>query len=75
VPPLGIDVIEGALEGLLLAEAEFDRAAAVDALTIPSFIVAEVSADNRFTDGRLVRASRDDLQTWLMEYGSGPESS
>jgi CYTH domain-containing protein len=49
VPPLGIDVIEGALEGLLLAEAEFDRAAAVDALTIPSFIVAEVSADNRFT--------------------------
>jgi len=75
VPPLGIDVFEGALEGLLLAEAEFDSAAAVDALAIPSFIARECLPTNRFTGGRLVRASRDDLQTWLMEYGIGLESS
>lgn len=69
VPPFGIDVFEGALEGLLLGEAEFDSAAAADALRLPSFIGAEVSADNRFTGGRLVRASRQDVQTWLLEYG------
>jgi CYTH domain-containing protein len=69
VPPFGIDVFEGTLEGLLLGEAEFDSAAAAEALTLPSFIGAEVSADNRFTGGRLVRASRQDIQTWLLEYG------
>jgi CYTH domain-containing protein len=69
VPPFGIDVFEGELEGLLLAEAEFDSAAEADALTPPSFIFEEVSADTRFTGGQLVRASRRDIQTWLLEYG------
>jgi len=68
VPPFGIDVFEGELEGLLLAEAEFDSAAEADALT-PPFCFQEVSADARFTGGRLVRASRRDIQTWLLEYG------
>jgi CYTH domain-containing protein len=69
VPPFGIDVFEGTLQGLVLAEAEFDSAAAADALTLPSFMLREVSADNRFTGGQLVRASRQDIQTWLSEYG------
>ena len=69
VPPFGIDVFEGTLEGLLLGEAEFRSAAEADALTLPSFIGAEVSGDNRFTGGRLVRASRQDIQAWLLEYG------
>jgi CYTH domain-containing protein len=69
VPPFGIDVFEGALQGLVLAEAEFDSPAAADALTLPSFIFREVSADNRFTGGQLVRASRQELQIWLSEYG------
>ena len=69
VPPFGIDVFEGTLGGLVLGEAEFDSAGAADALTLPSFIRAEVSADNRFTGGRLVGASRHDIQTWLLEYG------
>ena len=69
MPPFGIDVFEGELEGLLLAEAEFDSAAEADALTPPSFILQEVSADTRFTGGQLVRASRRDIQTWLLEYG------
>ena len=68
VPPFGIDVFEGELEGLLLAEAEFDSAAEADALT-PPFCFKEVSADARFTGGQLVRASRRDIQTWLLEYG------
>lgn len=69
VPPFGVDVFEGELEGLLLAEAEFDSAAEADALTPPSFIFQEVSADTRFTGGQLVRASRSDIQNWLLEYG------
>ncbi len=69
VPPFGIDVFEGALQGLLLAEAEFDSEAAADALTLPSFVLREVSSDIRFTGGQLVRASRQDVQTWLLEYG------
>jgi CYTH domain-containing protein len=75
VPPFGVDVFEGALKGLILAEAEFDAAADTNALTLPSFILHEVSGDERFTGGRLVRASRQDLQAWLMEYGIGLESS
>jgi CYTH domain-containing protein len=69
VPPFGIDVFEGTLEGLLLAEAEFDSASAAAALMLPSFIFREVTADDRFTGGQLVRASRRDVQTWLLEYG------
>jgi CYTH domain-containing protein len=69
VPPFGIDVFEGTLEGLLLAEAEFDSAAEAAALALPSFLGAEVSRDNRFTGGRLARASRQEVQGWLLEYG------
>jgi len=69
MPPFGIDVFEGALKGLLLAEAEFDSPAAADALSLPSFIFREVSTDNRFTGGQLVRASLQELQIWLSEYG------
>jgi CYTH domain-containing protein len=68
-PPFGIDVFEGTLEGLLLAEAEFDSAAEADALSLPSFLGPEVSGDIRFTGGRLARASRQDVQAWLLENG------
>ena len=69
VPPFGIDVFEGPLQGLLLAEAEFDSTAEANALVVPSFIGQEVTRDNRFTGGRLVCASQQDLETWLSEYG------
>ena len=69
VPPFGIDVFEGQLKGLAIAEAEFDSADAAGALTIPSFLADEVSDDERFTGGRLVEASRQELRKWLAEYG------
>jgi len=69
VPPFGIDVFEGVLEGLCLAEAEFDSAGDADVLTIPPFVVAEVTADDRFTGGELVRASLGEIRAWLSEYG------
>jgi CYTH domain-containing protein len=68
VPPFGIDVFEGALEGLVLAEAEFDSPDTAEAVLIPPFAMREVTSDERFTGGRLVRASRDDLRAWLSEY-------
>ena len=69
VPPFGIDVFEGTLRGLRLAEAEFDSAEEADALTIPRFVAREVTDDDRFTGGRLVHVSRYELQEWLAEYG------
>lgn len=69
VPPFGIDVFDGLREGLILAEAEFDSAAAADALTVPSFVAGEVSADDRFTGGQIVRASREQIESWLYGYG------
>ena len=69
VPPFGIDVFDGLLQGLILAEAEFDSAATAEALPFPTFGAGEVSTDNRFTGGHLVRASREDIRTWLLDYG------
>jgi CYTH domain-containing protein len=69
VPPFGIDVFEGDLEGLILAEIEFASTLDADALRIPSFVVREVSTDNRFTGDRLVRASRQEIRAWLQESG------
>jgi CYTH domain-containing protein len=69
VPPFGIDVFHGALDGLILAEAEFDSAAEADVLTRPAFLSHEVTDDPRFAGGRLVFASRDEIRTWLSEYG------
>jgi CYTH domain-containing protein len=69
VPPFGIDLFEGALSGLVLAEAEFDCAAEASALALPSFILREVSDDSRFTGGSLVAVSRQELASWLAECG------
>jgi CYTH domain-containing protein len=69
VPPFGIDVFEGTLQGLRLAEAEFNSAAEADALVVPEFILHEVTDDERFTGGQLVCASRPNVEKWLTEYG------
>jgi hypothetical protein len=65
----GIDVFEGALRGLQLAEAEFSSAAEADALIVPPFILHEVTDDDRFKGGQLVCASRQNVAKWLAEYG------
>lgn len=69
VPPFGIDVFEGELNGLVLAEAEFESAEEASRLTLPPFIIHEVTEDLRFTGGSLVSASREELQNWLKQYG------
>lgn len=69
VPPLGVDVFDGPLDGLVLAEAEFTSDEEADDFTPPAGCVAEVTDDIRFTGGRLVTAGPGDLLGWLAAYG------
>ncbi|RKE17037.1 hypothetical protein [Streptomyces sp. TLI_171] len=69
VAPFGVDVFEGPLRGLVLAEAEFDTAEAAETFVPPADTVAELTSDPRFTGGSLVRADRVALHAWLADYG------
>lgn len=69
VPPLGIDIFDPPLHGLVLAEAEFDTDNAMLAFRPPSYVIAEVTDDQRFTGGRLMSATREQLTSWLADYG------
>jgi CYTH domain-containing protein len=69
VPPLGIDVFDPPLHGLVLAEAEFTTDQAAQSFPQPPAAIAEVTEDTRFTGGSLARARRRDLLAWLAEYG------
>ncbi len=72
IPPLGVDVFDAPLHGLVLAEAEFATDDEMYAFEPPSDIVAEVTDDPRFTGGRLSQATRADLISWLDDYGIKP---
>ncbi|MFG2719845.1 hypothetical protein ACGFW5_16330 [Streptomyces sp. NPDC048416] len=73
VPPLGVDVFDGHLRGLVLAEAEFATDEELRSFMPPPQCVAEVTDDIRFTGGRLVAATRQDVLGQLAEYGLHPE--
>ncbi|SHN19473.1 CYTH domain-containing protein [Actinacidiphila paucisporea] len=75
LPPFGVDVFEGPLKGLVLAEAEFTTDGEAQSFVPPPECVAEVTDDARFTGGRLVETSRPDLLQWLAEYGLHPTTS
>jgi CYTH domain-containing protein len=69
VAPYGIDVFHDALEGLVLAEAEFASVEDAAALRPAPFCHGEVTADRRFTGGELARATREQVRAWAREYG------
>ena len=69
VPPLGIDVFEPPLHGLIMADVEFSTDSEAQSFLPPPAAVAEVTDDSRFTGGSLVSARRHDLLAWLAEYG------
>jgi CYTH domain-containing protein len=52
----GIDVFEGPLTGLVLAEREFDSDAEMSATAAPAFATCEVTDDDAFTGGALANA-------------------
>jgi hypothetical protein len=68
IPPLGVDVFEGRLAGLLLAEAEFDDDVSMRAFRAPPGAIAEVTYDERLSGGRLVVTTWPDLAAVLREY-------
>ena len=51
---MSVDVFDGDLSGLIMAEAEFDDAASMAAYPSPDFTVRELTDDPRYTGGRLV---------------------
>ncbi len=70
-PPLGVDTFEGALSGLVLAEAEFETDADETAFRLPTGALVEVTADPRFTGGRLATMSADETADLLAAFGIG----
>lgn len=73
VPPLGIDIFDPPLHGLVLAEAEFTTDEEARSFLPPQETVAEVTNDTRFTGGTLVQTHREDLLACLSEYGINPD--
>jgi CYTH domain-containing protein len=53
----GVDLFEGALAGLVLAEREFESEAALHAAGPPAFAAVEVTDDVAFTGGALASAA------------------
>lgn len=72
IPPFGVDVFESPLDGLFLAEVEFDDDATMNAFSPPSWIVAEVTRDSRFTGGHLVTQRPGDLRALLSSFDLHP---
>jgi hypothetical protein len=68
-PPMGVDAFEGSLRGLILAEAEFEDATEEKRYRPPVEAVTEVTDDVRFTGGRLVTLSIDEVTDLLVSFG------
>ena len=68
VPPFGVDLFEGALAGLVIAEAEFSDEEAMVSFVPPPLVLAEVTRDERFTGGRVAVAGRPEIAAALGEY-------
>jgi CYTH domain-containing protein len=75
IPPLGIDIYDPPLDGLVLAEAEFGTDEEATSFRPPADSIAEVTTDARFTGGRLAQTQRRELLASLAEYGITPRST
>jgi hypothetical protein len=64
---LAVDVFEGSLRGLVLAEIELGDETDAAAFVAPEWVLAEVTGDERFTGGRLAVTDRADLRAALAD--------
>jgi CYTH domain-containing protein len=64
---LSIDVFEGRHQGLILAEMEFEKDAAVDEFGLPSLILKDVTEDPFFTGGNLVTMTDEEFRQGLSQ--------
>ncbi len=65
--PMAIDQFQGHLEGLVMAEVDFDPNGEPSSLIMPSFALAEVTDDERFTGARLALTTHQQVKTLLDE--------
>lgn len=73
VPPPGIDVFEGQLQGLITAEAEFASGHDYQTFTPPPRCIHEITTDSRFSGGQLAHASRQEPLARLSDYNLTPD--
>jgi CYTH domain-containing protein len=66
--PMAIDQFQGQLEGLVVAEVDFGPNGDPSSLTMPSFALAEVTDDERFTGARLALTTRPQVKKLLDEF-------
>ena len=68
VPPFGVDVFTGTLDGLLMAEIEFESTEEETRFQAAPQVIAEVTADRRFSGGRLALTERNELLSLLAKF-------
>jgi len=66
--PMSIDQFQGPLDGLVLAEVDFGPRGDPASLLMPSFALAEVTDDERFTGGRLALTTSSQVKALLDEF-------
>lgn len=66
--PIAIDQFQGQLAGLVIAEVDFGPHGDPSSFVMPSFALAEVTDDERFTGGRLALMTDLQLQALLGEF-------
>jgi CYTH domain-containing protein len=69
IPPFGVDVFDPPLDGLIVAECEFEDDAAMHSFIPPASILAEVTFDFRFAGGTLATMDPRDLPKLLAPFG------
>jgi hypothetical protein len=75
IPPLGVDVFEDNLTGLVLGEAEFDDDTAMTAFGRPANAVAEVTHDPRLSGGRLANTTATALAMTPRDWAPIPTAT
>jgi CYTH domain-containing protein len=66
--PMAIDQFQGELEGLVIAEIDFGPDGDPSSLAIPSFALAEVTDDERFTGASLALTTHPQLEKLLDKF-------
>ena len=67
---MAIDQFQGQLEGLMIAEVDFGPNGNPSSFIIPSFGIAEVTDDERFTGASLALTTSIQVQALLDEFNS-----
>ena len=66
--PMAIDQFQGPLEGLVIAEVDFGPDGDPSSLSMPSFALAEVTDDERFTGVHLTMTTLSQVKALLDEF-------